>query len=135
MSRYRRSLRNSVSAEARAFGFSVVLLASAYLCVGAHGLPGTGGTLAYAGGVLAAQLATAALAFGGTHETWSTGEDVRYRAYGAVHLVSVSLAILLAWGVASLVGAHTAAFAATGFAAIAAYQLLLAVELALAMVR
>ena len=39
MSRYRRALRNSVAAEARAFGFSLVVLCAGYLCVEEHGLP------------------------------------------------------------------------------------------------
>lgn len=132
--RYRIALRNSVAAEARAFGFSLVVLATAYLTITYHGLPDAFGALCYVGGVLAGQTFSAAVAFGSMRETWRSGEGVEYRAPGAVHLLSPICGVLAGWGVAWAIGSHLLAFAAAGCAAVIVYQFVLAVELAAAMV-
>jgi hypothetical protein len=131
MHRYRRSLEIAISGEARAYGFSVVALTVGYLAVTEHGLPGARGALAYVGGVVAAQAAAALLAFAG-HPAWSPGEDVRFRSFGAIHVVSVACGVFAGWGGAAVVGEHAAAYAAAGFCAVAVYQVVLGAELALA---
>lgn len=132
MRRYRVALRNSVSAEARAFGFSLVVLVTAYLTIRYHGLPGARGALTYLGGVLLAQALAAGAAFR-RDETWHAGEEVEYSAWASVHLASPILAVLAGWGVAWVVPSRLAAFAAAGFVAVSVYQFVLAGELAAAM--
>ena len=135
MSRYRLALKNSVSAESRAYGFSIVALTAGYLCVDEHRLPGHTGALCFLGGVLLAQLLAAALAFRSLRGTWSSGEEVEYHAYGSVHIVSVIAGVFAGWGIAVLVHGHDLAYFLSGLVAITVYQLALAGELALAMSR
>jgi hypothetical protein len=131
--RYRIALRNSVASEARAFGFSIVVLASAYLTISYHGLPGAFGALCYVGGVLAGQALSGLVAFRSPKETWRSGEEVEYRAPAAVHLLSPACGVLAGWGVGWAIESHLLAFAAAGCAAVISYQFVLAGELALAM--
>jgi len=133
VSRYRVALRNSVSSEARAFGFSLVVLVTAYLTIRYHGLPGAHGALVYLGGVLLGQVASAVAAFRGLRGTWSSGEEVEYHAWASVHLASPIVAALAGWGIAYGVHPRLAAFAAAGFGAVVVYQFVLAGELAAAM--
>lgn len=132
-SRYRIALKNSVASEARAFGFSIVVLATAYVTITYHGLPNAFGALCYVGGVLVGQALSAVAAFRSASETWRSGEEVEYRAPAAVHLLSPICGVLAGWGVAWAIGAHLLAFAAAGCAAVLVYQFVLAGELALAM--
>ena len=133
MARYRVALRNSVASEARAFGFSLVVLVTAYLTIRYHGLPGAHGALVYLGGVLLGQVVSAAAAFRSVRAMWSSGEDVEYRAWASVHLASPIVAALAGWGIAYGVHPRLAAFAAAGFGAVVVYQFVLAGELAAAM--
>jgi hypothetical protein len=125
---YRRVLRNAVSDEARAYGFSVVLLSTGYLTISERGLPGVGGTFAFLGGAIVAQWVTGVLAFGKPTATWQTQENMTYYAHVAVHYVSVALAVLVGWGVAAGITTKDAAFGASSFCAILVYELLLALE-------
>lgn len=131
--RYRTALKNSVAAEARAFGFSIVVLAAAYTTIAYHGLPGATGALCYLGGVLVAQGLVAFVAFQGLTETWQSGEQVEYRAPAIVHALSPICGVLAAWGVGWAIGSHDLAFAAAGCVGIVVYQIVLAGELAVAM--
>lgn len=131
--RYRLALKNSVASEARAFGFSLVVLATAYLTITYHGLPDALGALCYVGGVLAGQTVAAAVAFRGVRETWRSGEQVEYRAPASVHLLSPVCGVLAGWGVGWAIASHALAFAVAGCAAVVVYQFVLAGELALAM--
>ena len=131
LGRYGHVLCNSISAEARAYGFSVVLLTVGYLTVSERGLPGAGGAFAYMGGALGAQCAVAVAAFRRPTKTWSSGESVKYYAPVAVHLASVVAAVLVGWGVAAAITLKDGAFAGAGFCSILVYQLLLALELTL----
>lgn len=135
MSGYRLALRNSVAAESRAYGFSVVLLTTGYLCVDSHRLPGHIGALCYLAGALTAQVCVAALAFAGRSKRWSSGEDAVYHAYGSVHVVSVVVAIFAGWGIAVLVHGHDLAYFTSALVSIVVYQLVMAAELALTLRR
>jgi hypothetical protein len=137
MSDYRRALRNSVAAEARAFGFSLVVLVGAYVCVQEHGLPHISGAFAFLGGALLAQVLLAVAAFRHPLATWSGGEeDVEYYAFASLHVVSVVAAAFAAWGVAAAVnGHHDVAFFLTAFASLLVYGVLLALELGIALQR
>jgi|1186.fasta_scaffold217373_2 hypothetical protein len=135
MSRYRRALRNSVAAEARAFGFSLVVLCTGYLCVQEHGLPHVSGAFAFLGGALLAQVLIACLAFRSPLATWSAGEEVEYYAFASLHVVSVIAAALTGWGVAAAVSGHNLAYFLTALASLLVYGVLLAAELAFAMQR
>jgi hypothetical protein len=134
-STYRLAVRNTVAAEARAYGFSLVVLTDGYLCVDEHRLPGHLGALSYLGGVLLSQALIAAFAFRRLGVTWSTGEDVEYRAVVSVHVLSVIAGVLAGWGIAALVHAHDLAYFLCGLGGLTVYQLALAAELALGMRR
>jgi hypothetical protein len=133
VTRYRVALRNSVASEARAFGFSLVVLVTAYLTIRYHGLPGAHGALVYLGGVLLGQITSAVAAFRSVRATWSSGENVEYHAWASVHLASPIAGALAGWGIAYAVHPRLAAFAAAGFGAVLVYELVLAGELAAAM--
>jgi hypothetical protein len=136
MNDYRRALRNSVAAEARAFGFSLVVLTTGYLCVQEHGLPHVWGAFSYLGGALLAQFLLACIAFRGPLATWSTGEDVQYYAFASLHVASVIAAAFAGWGAAAAVGGHhDLAFFLTALTALLVYGLLLALELGFALQR
>jgi hypothetical protein len=131
MNRHRRALRNSISAEARAYGFSLVVLTTGYLCVDDRGLPGARGALAFLGGALLAQALVATVAFEGFRKTWSGGEDVSYYAPTSVHLVSVVAGVFAGWGLAALVHRHVLAYFLAAFGAVLVYTTVLSIELAL----
>ena len=87
---------------------------------------------AFVGGILAAQVPVAMIAFGGFgRETWSAGEPVEYYGYAAVHLVSVAAGICVGWGVGAALNEEPVAAGMTGFAAVFVYELLLGLELLL----
>jgi hypothetical protein len=127
--RYRRTLKASVSAEARAYGFSVAILITGYLAISEHGLPGWAGSLAYLGGILLAQIGIGVLGMQG--ESWDTSEPYRYASFGALRVVCVAAAVLAGWGVAALVSGHVLAFFLSALVSVGLFQLLMALELAL----
>lgn len=135
VSKYRRALRNSVSAEARAYGFSLVVLTTGYLCVDEHKLPGQLGALSFLAGALLAEVIVAIGAFREFGATWSTGEQVEYRAYASVRVLSVVAGVFAGWGIATVVHGHDLAYFLSALVAVTVYELTMAGELALALRR
>ncbi len=128
MGRIRSSLRFAVTSEARAYGFTLVIWTCGAFLVYEHGVPRAYEILAFGGGALAAMTLSVLVAFGGPRATWTQEEPLR-RAFGAIRVVSVSAAMLIAWLLSTL--PPVAAFAIAPFGAVAAFQMLLAVEDAL----
>lgn len=126
---YRLGLRAAVASSSKAYGFTLVIWSTAALTVSHHGIPKAGEAFAFLGGALAAMATIILASFGGWRATFSDIGLVR-RAYGAIHLVSVVVAVLIGWLAATLLDG-AAAFAAASFGAVLAYNLLLALEVAL----
>jgi hypothetical protein len=129
MGRYREALRTAIASESKAYGFTLVIWSGGALAMAEHGAPGVLGALAYLGGALVAMGLVVLASFGGPTGTWRARTLPRY-AFGAVHVASVMLAVLVSWGVAAVVRLHAPAFLAAGFAGALLYQLLLGAEVA-----
>jgi len=69
------------------------------------------------------------VSFGGLRSTWTDVGLVR-RAYGAIHALSVVVAVLAGWLLAAVLDGPLA-FLATSFGAVVIYNLLLGLEVAL----
>ena len=131
---YRKSLSIAVSAEAKAYGFTLVVWTTGAVTIAERGLPGVAGAFAYLGGILVAQTIVVFAAFGTPRSTWRVESEDR-RTYGAIHVASVVLAVLSGWGLAAWIPDRALAYLVAGFTACVLYQLLLALEIALSVVR
>lgn len=126
---YRRALRAAVGAGAKAYGFTLVIWTTGALTVTEHGLPRSVDALAFLGGALLAEALTIVVCFGGLRSTWGDVGLTR-RAYGAIHLGAVALAVVAGWLVAATVHG-TLGFFGAALTAVVIYNFLLALEVAL----
>ncbi len=130
-SNYVRALRFGLSGQANAYGFTLVIWGTGGLAASQLGKPHPADIFAYIGGVLLSMGLAVTLAFG----AWRPFEEEQpsRRPFSAIHLVSVPAATAAGWAV-TLVLDGIAGFFLASFIAVAAYQLLLASEVAAAIV-
>jgi hypothetical protein len=124
---FRRSLRNALASEAKAYGFTLVIWGTGALVIGRQGFPSPPQVFAYVGGVLAAMALLLLIAFGDLRRRWTEEDPVRF-AFGAIHVISVLVALLVAWWCATFIPG-TVGFFLTPFLAVSVHQLLLAAEI------
>jgi hypothetical protein len=127
--RYRTALRAAISAESKAYGFTLVIWGTGALAIGLRGTPRAGDAIAYVGGALTSMALVVLLSFGGPTATW-TSTELRRLAWGAIHVASVGAALGSGWAVADIVTTKWIAFFGAGAAAALVYQLALAFEVA-----
>lgn len=130
LSLYRRSLKSVLSSEAKVYGFTLVIWSTGALTTAEHGTPGRLDVIAFAVGALVAVGLIILVCFGGPAATLASTTLRRY-TFGAVHIGSVAVAILAAWGIAAAIHRAAPAFLAASFSAALVYQLLLGAEVAL----
>ena len=124
---YRKSLTFTISSEAKAYGWTLVIWSTGALLVRDNGLPAFLDILLFVGGAFTGMLITVLLAFEGVMAGLPDWQQENRYAFGAIHLVSVAIAIGTAHLlVALLPGGWDFFFAAVG--ATIVYQLLLALE-------
>ncbi len=128
-SSYRASLRQALSGETKAYGFTLVVWGTGALAMAEHGNPGRSGAIAYVAGTLLAMTAVILLAFGGPAGRWESSGRTSF-GLGGIHVVSVPVSVAVGWALAALLGPHWAAFGAAGFGAVMVFQLLLGLEVA-----
>jgi hypothetical protein len=129
MHRYRLALRAAIASEAKAYGFALVTWTGGALTATERGSPGRLGALAYMGGILVAMTIVVLGSFGGPQAKWESKPLPRF-AFGAVHIGSVIVGVLAAWGVAAVVPGRSLAFLCAGFTGIIVFQVLLGFEIA-----
>lgn len=129
---YLHSLRFALSGQASAYGFTLIIWGTGALAVYQLGQPDPAEVFSYVGGALVAAVLVIAGAFGVRNTIRE--ETPRRRAYSAMHLPSVPLAMIAGWSVTHvLVG--WAGFFMAGFVAVLLYELLLSLEIVLGLVR
>lgn len=132
MNPYLHSLRFALSGQASAYGFTLIIWGTGALAVYQLGPPNPAEVFSYVGGALAAAVLTIAGAFGIRRTIRE--EAPERRAYSAMHLPSVPIAMIAGWSVTHLfVG--WAGFFTAGFIAVLLYELLLSLEIVLGLVR
>jgi hypothetical protein len=128
---YLHSLRFALSGQASAYGFTLIIWGTGALAVYQLGQPDPAEVFSYVGGALVAAVLIIAVAFGVRNILRE--DEPRRRAYSAMHLPSVPIAMLAGWAVTHvLVG--WAGFFMAGFVAVLLYELLLSVEIVLGLV-
>ena len=127
---YVRALRFALSRQANAYGFTLVVWGTGALATWQLGTPDPAEIFAYVGGGLVSISLIVALVFG-VRQPFQ-GHEPRRRPFSAMHLPSVPAAMAAGWGATLLVGGPGGFFLSAGLA-VAVYQLLLAVEVALAL--
>lgn len=127
MHRYRAALREAVSGESKAYGFTLVVWTTGALVADERGMPGRLDAVGYLGGILAAMAIVVLVSFGGLTTEWRVRTHSRL-AFGAIHLASVPAAVASGWAVASAAGPPALAFSLAGFVAALVYQFLLGLE-------
>lgn len=127
---YLRALRFALSQQANAYGFTLVVWGTGALASWQLGKPDPADIFAYVAGGLMSISVIVALVFGIVRPF--QGEEPRRRPFSAMHLPSVPAAMAAGWG-ATLLLQGVAGFFAAAAAAVGLYQLLLAVEVALAL--
>lgn len=127
---YRAALQASLSAESKAYGFTLVTWSTGAFAIVERGSPGRADVVAYLAGALVGMGVIILAGFGGPRSEFEPRSLHRYAA-GAIHVVSVCAATSLGWLAALVLEPRWLAFAAAGTAATSAYQLLLALEVAL----
>jgi hypothetical protein len=130
--RYLVALQAAVSSESYAYGFTLLIWTTAALVGDTNRRPRVADAFAYLGGALTAMSVVAVCAFAVTHSAETHPEPMR-RAYGAIHVLSVAAGIGCGWGL-SLIFAGTLAYALAAFAGVLTYQVILAAEVAVAVV-
>jgi hypothetical protein len=101
LGRYRAALRWTTGAEAKAYGFTLLIWSTGTFLFYYHGFARPHEVILFVAGAFTGMAATVLIAFGGVRATWQKGEEPRRYAYGAVHLLSVTLGILAAWAIAA----------------------------------
>jgi hypothetical protein len=130
MSRYLHALRFALSNQANAYGFTLVVWGTGALATWQLGKPDPADVFAYLGGALVSISLIVAVVFGIWHP-FETPEQPR-RPFSAMHLASAPAAAAAGWALTLLLGGYGGFFVAA-FLAVGIYQLLLAVEIALAL--
>lgn len=131
MNAYLHSLRFALSRQASAYGFTLIIWGTGALAIHQLGQPDPADVFSYVGGALAAAAFVVAGAFG-VRRVLRADEPER-RAHSAMHLPSVPVAMLGGWSVTHLAGGW-AGYLMAGFVAVLLYELLLSLELVLALV-
>lgn len=130
--RYLHSLRFALSGQASAYGFTLVIWGTGALAINQIGPPNRADVFAYVLGALAAAVLIVAAAFGFTtslHE-----EEPARRAYSAMHLPSVPIAIVAGWST-TLALSGWAGYLMAGFVSVLVYEALLSLQIVLALIR
>ena len=130
---FKRSLRSALASEAKAYGFTLVIWGTGAMVVGNQGFPSPFQVFAFVGGALTAMALVLMIAFGDLRRPWREEDPERY-AFGAIHIVSVVSALLVAWGSSGIVFG-TAVFFIVPFLAVLTHQMVLAVEIRLSLDR
>jgi hypothetical protein len=125
--RLRQALRIELAALGPAYGFTLTIWTTGAMLMHYHGTPLPWEVVVFGASVLAAMSCVALLAFGAPVRRWSRAEPKRY-ALGVVHVGSVLLGLGASWGLAALIDG-AAAWAVAPFAATAAFEVVVAVEI------
>lgn len=131
MDRYRHALRFALGRQANAYGFTLVIWGTGALAVWQLGKPDPADVFAYIGGALVAVSLIVGAVFG-VRRPFRIERPPR-RPFSAMHLPSVPAAIATGWGLTVPLGG-AAGFFVSALVAVAVYQLLLALEVAFALV-
>lgn len=131
---YRKALRSALSAEAKAYGFTLMFWGTGAITTAVRGSPGVAGAVAFVVGALAGMALVILASFGGPESTWGSGRPLRQHVMGAIHLASVAAAVAGGAGVAAAVPGHAFAFLAAAATAVILYQLVLGLEVAASIV-
>lgn len=131
MSRYSESLRSAVAACGAPYGYTLSVWTSGALLISAHGLPSLVDALSFMVGSVAGYALVGTLAFGNLGDPGGDGVGRAPALWGNVHVLSIGGAILASYPASHFLDGYLA-WPATGFAATAAYLLLLAAEFAIA---
>lgn len=132
MNSYLHSLRFALSGQASAYGFTLIIWGTGALAMHQLGPPDPAEVFSYVGGALMSAVLIIAGAFG--VRSLLREEEPDRRAYSAMHLPSVPIAMLAGWSVTFVLGGWAGYFMA-GFVAVLLYEVLLALEIVLALVR
>jgi len=126
--RYKAALRATVVASAAPYGYTLTIWTSGAILSHSHGLPSSSQAFFFLTGAVAGYAAVGAFAFRRQSEPFSP-EPTRAVIWGALHVVSVGLAIGSATIIAHRV-TSSAAWPLGGFASTAIYLLASASQLA-----
>jgi hypothetical protein len=126
---YRSALGTALSSESKAYGFALVVWGGGSLLTAERGLPGRFGAVGYVAGLLLGVALSIGVAQSGPASDWAAQARRRLGA-GAVHLLSVAVALAGAWGVALAVASHWLSYFLAGTVGGLVYQLVLGLEVA-----
>jgi hypothetical protein len=130
VSRYLHALRFALSNQANAYGFTLVVWGTGALAIWQLGKPDPADVFAYLGGALVSISLIVGVVFG-IWRPFEAPEPPR-RPFSAMHLASAPAAVAGGWALTLvLVGAW--GFFLAAFLAVGIYQLLLGVEVAVAL--
>lgn len=121
---YRQYLRAVVAASAAPYGYTLTLWTSGAVTTHAKGVPSTAEALLLLAGAITAFGGIGALAFGSVNSVLVPANGATVRVWGAMHLPSVGLSVLVSSAIAAITPAM-AAWPLVGFAATACYLLVL----------
>jgi hypothetical protein len=131
LSQYLHALRFALSNQANAYGFTLVVCGTGALAIWQLGEPDPADVFAYLGGALVSISLIVAVVLGIWHP-FETPEPPR-RPISAMHLASAPAAAAAGWALTLLLRGVGGFFLAAAFVPVGVYQLLLAVEIALAL--
>lgn len=132
LERYETALRFALGRQANAYGFTLIIWGSGAIAMAQLGTPAPLDVFAFVlGATVSFSLVVAAVL--GFVAPLQAGDPHR-RAFSAMHLPSVPVAIGAAWGATSLLGG-AAGYFASSFVAVGVFELLLGTEVALSLVR
>lgn len=126
---YRTALRAAISGETKAYGFTLVIWGTAAISEAERGSPGIAGVIAFVAGALCGMAMAILISFGHPGATWKP-QHLRRHVFGAIHLVSVAVALVTGWCAAAAVGDKVLGYLAAGALAVIVYQLVLGFEVA-----
>jgi len=129
--RFLEALRSILGVETKAYGFTLVVWGTGSLTEAQRGKPGRLDVVAFVGGALVALTLVILVAFGGPRAPIPTRVRQRRHALGAVHVVSVSIAMACGWVVALVVTDTALSYLGASATAVLAYQLVVGLEGAL----
>ena len=92
--RYLGLLAYAIAGESKAYGFTLIIWATAMATVGRHGFPDEVRILLFVFGALTGFLVAIAVAFPNPLSRYHRSEEPERYAYGQFHLISILLSIL-----------------------------------------
>lgn len=131
MHRYRQALRSVLNAEAKAYGFTLVIWGTGMLTEAQRGRPSPLGVVAFVGGAFLAMALTIVATLGGPMSKWGNRRQQRRYALGSVHLLSVAAAIASGWSLTLVVPSRPVAYLVAAAVAVVVYQLVVGIEVSL----